>query len=104
MDTRWNSNVAMLVSVTRSKQVIRDVLEKARYDELQFDLKMETGGKNSVGFDGSQLNCYDILDNPGFWSRLEQVIALLLPITRLVTESEDDLVLLSMLPAAFVKL
>jgi len=104
VDTRWNSNVAMLLSVMRSKQAIRDVVEKSRYDELQFDLKKETGGKNSVGLDGSQLSCYDILVDPGFWPRLEQAIALLQPIARLVTELEGDLVPLSMLPAAFIKL
>jgi len=131
--TRWNTNLTMLTSVLRSKDALRNVCMKARYDDLEpsIDLCAEFSGRNSAGLDdcqvsnafklfrseyiyltpffcitfqsSNQVSCAEVIEDASYWKRLEQAIQLLSPVASSVTYLEGDTSPISSVPALFIK-
>lgn len=106
VDTRWNSNVAMLESIQRSKEALRQVSLKDKFGELdpRIDLRNQFSGSNTAREDGAQISAADLIESVSFWKRLDEAILLLKPVATLVTYLENDVTPISMLAAAFIKL
>eukprot|EP00957_Ditylum_brightwellii_P085598 6511238-Ditylum_brightwellii.AAC.1 len=53
----WNTNLIMLTSALRSKDVLHSVCMKARYDDLEPSIYLcaEFSGRNLAGFDDCQM-------------------------------------------------
>lgn len=106
VDTRWNSLLAMLESISRSKDALRAVVHKASFDELvpAIDFTKEYSGKNTAGLANEQVSVAELINDLRFWTRLDQAEILLKPIAFFVTYLEGDMTPISMITTAFVVL